>query len=574
MSPRHILAVHIRGGYVLALTCIPAVALVMVSLDLIRADRSGLDTGLALASWPEAAALFQVASSAFTFTVIIPILLTPLVALSRGRLAITRALRSRTRLWSILAVVLSSCASYSVIPLTELQKLSGYRIFPAAVTLHEFAFRSYYLSVETRLPAFLLWLMPIAVTAIGLSTKIFGIPRQQTITDYIAFLENQALPTRFAPLHGRKKINFNAGGLAPLLVGVDRDWRSQLSAYQKSVPGSDIARKFLEECWSDCKDLLKPFGIVGSAGRQLRLFSGTSRALERALAEFPPDAEVLISPYEHHSEALVSTANRSVAYLKVSPDFLSLPWTRQREELLNGIAHHSAKVNTEQFILLLSEVCWATGFRVPVDQIVPEIRQACKKARPVIVIDGAHAVGNALPPHPVDVGDAYIFSGHKWLLAPEPCGALISNRPKPIYDAWVERTPDTSVGPSYVCGLRAALRLLGSLPATLRAQRVDALRKRLLRSVSETLTVTGPSANQDATGILTFRPHQGYRWKGDVVALTARFQASGIHVLILDNPSVTGDEEPWIRISLPFFSDWGEVVTLGKTLRHLVTRTF
>lgn len=95
-------------------------------------------------------------------------------------------------------------------------------------------------------------------------------------------------------------------------------------------------------------------------------------------------------------------------------------------------------ISKDYDFLLIDHVCWSPAFVFPIERICRLIREAetCKRKlrRTVIVVDGAHAVGNidlrglfrANKEH--KLFDAYFSNFHKWLSAPRHAAFLYVER--------------------------------------------------------------------------------------------------------------------------------------------------
>lgn len=171
--------------------------------------------------------------------------------------------------------------------------------------------------------------------------------------------------------------------------------------------------------------------------------------------------------------------------------------------------------------LLLSQVSHKNGMVLPV-------AEACALARErgaFAIVDGAQALGQV----PVDVramgADAYCLLGHKWLHGPLGTGALWVREPtdgrlRPPVVGWrsrdssdlagnvvlkgsAERFESGTVDAAAFVGLRQALAVHRHLGAAAIAERLVALRARLLRGLAA-LPVAVLSRPHDPTGIVTF----------------------------------------------------------------------
>ena len=565
-----VVSVHIRVGYTTAL----ALGLTFLcALGLIEAQQAhslGVDLFVPIIIEPRIVLLAIFYTGCLL--VVLPILIAPLIAFSRGRTILTRALRARGRYWTISILSLGLLNGFLVVYLGNLQRFGGVSVSLVKPYDHGYALSSAFLWFEQHIPRYLIIGVPAALSAIRLSQRFFGWPKPQSFRDYLARLQYQALPARFAPRHGRRRLNFNVGGLAPALRGARKEMVRDMDVYQAQVPGSEDARRYLVSVWNDCKTLLQEMGVSESAGRQIRLFGSTSRALDRALAESPVSYRIVLSPYEHPTERFVAAGyGQRLVPLSVEPAFLELPWPEQMRRLIADISSVSAP-QEGGIVLVLSEVCWATGLRIPISELtklLDEIRD--RTAVPYhIIIDGAHAVGNAAPPYPTEIADAYVFSGHKWLLAPEPCGILVSKSATEVFDAWVGDVPIATAGSSVVCGLRAALRIISNIPIDKRRERINTLKSRLLSLIADYLRPVGQDVGLEETSLFALKPAPGFKWKHPPPELRRTLSAKGVNAAVISGLD-SHAEEAWLRVSVPFYSDWGEVMHFAAALKELVT---
>lgn len=570
---------HLRAGYVLALALAPFILFSALALDIYRLSSHGADPRAALTldfQWKWVISGFFVS---LTLVVLVPILLAPWVAHSRGRRSLTAALRIQNKYWTISYIVLSLLAGYCVIYAHNLEILSGPRfVHTGNAGDLRLDMASVYLLIQKNLPGILWAIVGLLSIGIGFSSVILQIPKPISIQEYLNRLKYQVLPSEFLPVHGQKLLNLNAGGLAPLLEGIDKSSRVQMKKYQSLVPGTAQARKHLEEQWDQCKILLKSFGVVQPAGKQVRLTASTSRALDIALLESPPDSWILFSPYEHPTEHIVAQLHkRKIDSITVDSGFYESTWEEQKTILVKEIMVRIKDRPRTHGVFIISEVCWATGLVIPIVELAEEIDKAIASSgfstsrRPRLIVDGAHAVGNIPEPKSIDIADAYIFCGHKWLMSPEPCGVLLSNRAQHAYDVWVDRLPETSTGASYICGFYSALKLLDSFGQDTRMERSMALKDKLLRMVDQKLDLVGKETTLPVTDLISLKPAANHQWKRPK-ELGTYLRNHNINVLVIEDNKYVGQSQAWVRVSIPYFLDWRAINLFGRYLSLAVEK--
>ncbi len=195
-------------------------------------------------------------------------------------------------------------------------------------------------------------------------------------------------------------------------------------------------------------------------------------------------------------------------------------------------------------VLTVSAVDWQTGFRAD----LPALGALCRERNVLFCVDGIQAVGALC----VDVAAAGIdflaTGGHKWLLAPEGCGALfvsrrVIHRVEPVLLGW-KNVKDAGRYLPYHFDLRDdAGRLEEGTPAQLGIQALGAavdlllevgpraIEARILAFTAELAeglqrrgaTILSPLGDAERSGILTFR-------LGDPAALHAALTRAGIVV--------------------------------------------
>lgn len=561
------LVAHIRVGYVLAVLLVPLLCMAAVLADTIRAGTLGISPTAALQVTPKGRWVFHGALIFAIMSIAIPAIVAPWVALSRGTRPLTSMLRSRGLAIVLIHLALSLASAVGLVFCYQLQTAGG----DSWVGGHlQAAFSSLYVGSVTKSPL-LVWLAVVGViTVLGGLSLFFSWPLVNTrdVGRYLTRLELAALTGPLVPAHGRRDVNLRTAALAPALQGIRKRWLKTISRYNRCVPGSRNGVALLTSSWARVKELLPIVGISETAGMQLRFVGSTSRALELAIREVGAGGKVLLSPYEHPSECKVADALGPWEQMPVEDDFFGRPWNEQKEDIIDWAARTASKSTA---VLVLSEIAYLTGRVIPVEEVASAVRARAREANSEVrvVIDGAHAVGNEwhCGHRAVGAGDAYVFSGHKWLLAPEPCGIILCGQATACHDAWVQDLPSSSVGVAAVSGLLAALEFRNSLNQRAVEERTRELRALVTQTTHERLEELGEGSGLRATNLITLRPRAGFRWTRNLGG------ASVADVLARDRFYVTGiihREDEWIRIAILGFLDWRAIQAFGRAICRLV----
>lgn len=555
----------------MAAALFPLIGLLAVLWDIAAVMRLGRNPIAAASIPPGLSVLLRSALVALVLAIVPPVLIAPWVARSRGARRITRLLRHRSRTWAYAYVALCCLTGWSVVFAVGLETVTGDSL-RNGVLIPEY--RSKFLLIQGALPTFSIAVISLALSLLGASNRFLGIPGTVSWQEYLARLELLALSEDYAPIHGRKELNLNAGGLAPLLTGVQAQWQRLMLGYQLSVPGSKSSVAYLEDRWLDCKLQLSKFGIRESPGRQVRLTACTGRALELAFQELASAPHIILSPYEHPTELAVAQDVFDFTVLKEEADFFERQWEEQRDWIALRIVEVVEKLKDRRPVIVVSEVSWSTGYVIPVADLQQKINEEVRVALPqifppIFVVDGAHAVGNLAGERPTEVGDAYVFSSHKWLLSPEPAGLVLSVSARRRYDAWVTSIPVSSVGAASVCGLAASLSFLGKVDQGNRIRRATELKRRLLDALAPELELVGRNNGLESSLLFSVKPAVGFRWKWSATEIRRYLAGKRVNVEVID----IGKGASWVRFCCPFFLDWRVVSSVAVDVKSCVMRT-
>jgi len=375
------------------------------------------------------------------------------------------------------------------------------------------------------------------------------------------------------PLYGRGRGNFNAPITPPEIKRVRRRAQALLAEYTACMPGSSAAVSWLNAREREAEDLIRELLLPPNRGVVIDLLPSTSRALEVCLDRLPGQRRIVLSPLEHPVEYAVArwaTAKRpgdDVVALSGGASLVSERSDHVAERLavqFEGEVGAARRAN-QRAVLVISEVCWATGQELPINQVLARLAEEARK-NAVVVVDGAHAPGNALSLGALDCADFYVTSAHKWLCCPEPCGILIVSNDQEHerpYDAWRRSVPDTWSSGWAICSLVATLEMWRDLGVPNLIVRSRRMREAFEEYLGHGYRVVGSDSDLRGTSMLAIRPAPGFQWVEEPAAFLARRGYAAAAVSL-------GDPVSWLRVAFSFFLEVQEVRSLCRTLRSAV----
>lgn len=211
-----------------------------------------------------------------------------------------------------------------------------------------------------------------------------------------------------------KYIFLNAGSLCPTPTPV---MDSFFTAYQQWHERGAGLSKHYEEMRDAVTDQTrsKLAKLLNCDPLELALTSNATEGVNIVAwgLDWKPQDEVIITTGEHPANAVVWMYNQERLGIKLR----FLPAYTSSEELIANLAR---LLNARTRLVSFSHVLSANGHILPVEQMT-----AMAHARgAMVLIDGAHAVGQM----PVDLRDVncdfYTLNGHKWIFGPAGTGAL------------------------------------------------------------------------------------------------------------------------------------------------------
>ena len=235
--------------------------------------------------------------------------------------------------------------------------------------------------------------------------------------------------------------------------------------------------------------------------------------------------------------------------------------TKIRAEILSAMRSGARK-----FVIVVSEVFYATGLRIPICDFVNRLKSKLADLTFHVIVDGTNAVGNRGLVNLDGSWDFYVFSPHKWLMASEGCGILISRRfglsapyPPGLWQTG-ERKADAQV--RVLAGLRGALELIKTQGIGYFAARCEKLRQELKLNLPKGLRLVGDQSSLEQTFILSCCPISGSSWKFTANELEAAFESRALRASVLRLDAIC----PWVRVTVPYYLDVRELDRLSSFL--------
>lgn len=587
-----IFRLHMRLGYVAALNLITVPFWGFAIADLARYDldiRPALALAVAL-STTSAHDITEALSTLSIFMVFLPCLVATFRAISIQGPSTTGLILGKQNTW-INAVYLINCTLlvFASKLCTAMERLKGNAMSNGELhNSFNSLLKNFLLHGSQASKLFVGLLLPImapVVLSFFLSERLdLGKSNETAFSRYIKRAKLADLKSEFYPDHGRHVLNLNGGSIAPGIRAIRRKALKLLDEYQDSVPGSKNSRKFLEGYWSKVRQQLLSFFQDGNdlTDAEILLFESTTRALAASIVGYPPSRKLFISPWEHPSEIAMAKELEAAEIVELH---YTAPWPGMFEEPTQKACKKFAGLVREEIqrgstkttnIIVVSEVCWATGIPVPVKKLRDMILSDGLRMNIKFIIDGAHSVGNIKNPD-CQPADVMLFSGHKWLLCPHPCGIAIirdtANCNASRYDSWTCKSLPSSTGdPGTVLGLHAALEVGANARDSVFRARSQELRKRFLEMVENHYLIVGQRDNHNkASQLLSIRPRDSMTWIDNPDAIEDTLVRKGVSVLpIKMNQENDRDKRFWLRVTFPYFLDFADVERAAKLLRQLV----
>jgi selenocysteine lyase/cysteine desulfurase len=386
--------------------------------------------------------------------------------------------------------------------------------------------------------------------------------------------------------------NFNAGAISPEIKYISNTFFSINKKYQEYTPGSQMALRYLKKIAKECREDLKKLLKItdNNLNYKIQFCSGTSRAIELSILKIPTPLTIVTSPFEHPSEinvvkwiasqknnVILERCEIELSLLDHDWDKLLLYFYSKLDEII--------KNSESNYIILISEICFLNGMKIPILEIMGYIRNKYINNKIFFLIDASHSVGNikdsfgngGLILHDYD---SYIFGAHKWLLSPEPFGIIISelkienkiiNRiDENIYDLWDNNIPITTTGIAKIGYFKSCLRFF------LEKRRIESLlekskiiKENFLKNadIVKNFDVIGDTIPNELSSMISIKPKNNKKWKFNKLEdLNNYFIKSNINCMIFD----VGDNCFWLRITFLYFITQKEINKLISILKKSI----
>jgi len=234
--------------------------------------------------------------------------------------------------------------------------------------------------------------------------------------------------------HAYRLRSYNVAGVG----AVSEEAYDEAEHYERQPDGFEYmitGDKRGERLWKGNNALIERLAaLLGVQRTAIRLFSTTTDAVAHAVKEcaaaLPADTahRVLVTTDAEYGSVLTNLtqfAARHRGEARVVP---------VRAEIFRGATpDHIAtaiikRIDDKVSIVCLSNVCFETGFVLPVGKLLDHVAKLEAGKRPFIVIDGAQAAGHVrLEPKLLERVHFVATSGHKWLLGRQTLGILYRN---------------------------------------------------------------------------------------------------------------------------------------------------
>lgn len=220
-------------------------------------------------------------------------------------------------------------------------------------------------------------------------------------------------------------VHMNHAGLAPLPRAVAAEIRAFADEAERAVGGHYAAWEArVERARADYARL------IGAAPAEIAFVKNTAEGLSLVAAGLPWRAgdNVIVVADEYPSNVYPWMAlRRHGVETRFAP----------RRGVRFGVDDIAAAVDGSTRLVSISAVDWQSGFRAD----LAALGEFCRARGLLFVVDGIQAVGALQLDVHADGVDAMAVGGHKWMLAPEGCGALfvsarVLDRIEPVLCGW------------------------------------------------------------------------------------------------------------------------------------------
>lgn len=365
---------------------------------------------------------------------------------------------------------------------------------------------------------------------------------------------------------------------APSIRDIEKSSQNRIASVELLIQRGKSIEATTATLVDECLSKLRVLEILPDSvheGWQIELYPSTARAIEVAVMTWGRSVGVVLSPFEHKRELVALRGIREFAGVAVGAVAMKSRWldvddAKLINEVSDGIkkvAEESSLAPSQTVVLILSEVAYLNGRVLPVKAITAAVRAKLPGRSLRVVLDGTHGLGNIMWTWPVDGWDAYVASGHRWLLSPSPIGICvfpeIASGREPYHDG-VDRS-----GQSSGLMIQTLVRFSCALDVWIVHGRVAA-EKRILRLQRELLELAGPQLSVVGhekirhIGIALLVPGEGFEWSKTAEQLASDLGKHRIHASWHDVDRTTVG----IRFSISLFTQMGDITRAVAVLKR------
>jgi len=472
----------------------------------------------------------------------------------------------------------------------QLELLSGFKASPSGsdpITLSSYEYSPLYSS---------LFLLLTSGAVIGLIGSIISAlsNRKNLRKEFRLWFSLSDSSSEYFPKQKANLIFVNTASMAPTINWISTREESYRHTYQRKVPTSDDAKRYLTSAAERSRELLREYlfqdALARGAEFSIEFFPGTSRGFEVGLTQIEKLDTIIVSPYEHPSQNNVvewfAGLNPSIKHKKLEMDYsiLNKGWNEQKSWLISRIRSViPANANGGKVAILISEVHYLTGMVINVTEIIEALRPDDRNSNLVFMVDGSQSVGNLIKPfntlaNKLHREDFYYFSAHKWLLSPNTCGVFIAeqnpNRYKIYpYDLFGAALPTATIDPGVIFGIRSSLQyLIGNKMFYLNRfhEKSRSLKSYFRENIGDEFEIIeSASQEMNQSNFIAVRPRNSNRWRDNTVQeFWTQITRAGVDLTLVELDGAEANTW-WLRISFPYFL---QLHLLKRLIKHLRAR--
>jgi hypothetical protein len=413
----------------------------------------------------------------------------------------------------------------------------------------------------------------VGVAVSGLLAYIaIGKEPSRAVSQYILRAELAELPDDLRPI-SRPTLLINQAATTPPIEFVARHASNFMKSYVGRSPGFQESIEALDASFTEFTDYFSSHIIKSRSGPyKIDLYTGTNRAFEAAFVG-ARDADLIVQ-FPFLSPSLTRTVGSISVLLgcqnltlKLEPSKLNAHWTDQEADLLWQIRNGTA--GKHSVILVVSEVSFATGFRLPLGAHLKNVRSSLPPdCNLIVIVDATNAAGNKRLCEIPDGVDFYVLAAHRWLLSTETSGILASKPGSPPGEngKWMIGERKTVAPVRALAGLHGTIALFSNYGFDYFNARCEKLRQEFILNMPREVRIIGAGSGLEGSYILACNPIDQFSWKFDIAELEQELSRRYVFSSVLRIDA----NRPWVRIALPYFGDVRDINIITQFLDSAV----